>query len=982
MTHYRLLLMLLGISISVSALPFNGSFELGTDGFALIRHLRTDTNPGLDFIPLKLYPGAPGHGKNSLKLENPYKENYNIFSKEFLLQADTVYHFEGKIRSAAAGEKVYLGIFKVDPQWSAESIVVNTGVGWKKFTKKFKTQKAGYYHLLIRPGRHDEAGSNTLWFDGLKITGSAAKSETVEAAAVPNSHLYTLGTEKEVGLILKVFNPTGKDYKETVTVRGIDEYSRKTLFLREIAVNLPPGKTMEYPFRTAPERFGAVRVVTTGKNLIAHDGFYSVIGLYEAKPVDITKDYTVSFNGGLYFRQYPQTKYPSYQCFNAPFGKHIELLSKSGCRILRDHDGGVRGVDWPAVEWEKGTFNFTHLDRQLELYAKNNITLFPVLGNCFIENDIRSRWQNQSLPPWAMPLAERVKNNPPNCRKPFHGRILLPPEDAFENYIHKTVKHINGRVPVYEITNEPNLYLSPEAYIKYLKIAERAIRSAQPDAQITGFCLTSDFNAAARPWMDQCIKLGGLQYVDAASFHPYGGRELGAIYPADKYIADLRKNLAPHRPLPLWNTELYYLIDHNAKHDTYEEILCQPHHVAWRFLVDLGEGAVQSIAIPGEYLWKRMLTPNMINSKNFQELIPSENFVAYNALARFFEGAKVLDKFRYPHGGICYVYKKDGRAVAAIWNYLKVKGLSADLSGFEVYDIFGNPLPPGRKELGDAPFYLKPGKLGDREFRARLKALAPRLEQPIFCAPVARRIGNLLLITLYNTTGKPQSGIVGLSGSPAAEKPVRFTLSPGGITAVRLPLITDKTRPDKAAIQIAANGRTISVPVTVINNRELVNAKEFQMKNARGSIHFDGEKIRLQMNVADADRPGTPENAKPWETDSVELFFDPAPEITPMRHPQNYTNGNFRLFITPYAKQQFSSLGPFADSKAELDVKHSSTGYSFDLTFPLRTGDYLGFDIKINNYSCGKKQEENTLSGKPELYRNRCNFTIVKKETK
>ena len=62
---------------------FNGSFELGTDGFALEKELRTDTNPGLKFIPLKVTDQAPGSGKRSLLFENPHAEYYNIFSKEF-----------------------------------------------------------------------------------------------------------------------------------------------------------------------------------------------------------------------------------------------------------------------------------------------------------------------------------------------------------------------------------------------------------------------------------------------------------------------------------------------------------------------------------------------------------------------------------------------------------------------------------------------------------------------------------------------------------------------------------------------------------------------------------------------------------------------------------------------------------------------------------------------------------------------------------
>ena len=64
---------------------FNGSFELGTDGFAVERELRTDVNPSREFIPLKLSAGAPGAGRYALAVVNCRAEYYSVFSYEFRL---------------------------------------------------------------------------------------------------------------------------------------------------------------------------------------------------------------------------------------------------------------------------------------------------------------------------------------------------------------------------------------------------------------------------------------------------------------------------------------------------------------------------------------------------------------------------------------------------------------------------------------------------------------------------------------------------------------------------------------------------------------------------------------------------------------------------------------------------------------------------------------------------------------------------------
>ena len=78
---------LLLLPFALAANPvFNGSFELGTDGFALERELRPATNPSLKFTPLKLAAGAPGAGKHSLMIENPYAEFFGLFSREFKLK--------------------------------------------------------------------------------------------------------------------------------------------------------------------------------------------------------------------------------------------------------------------------------------------------------------------------------------------------------------------------------------------------------------------------------------------------------------------------------------------------------------------------------------------------------------------------------------------------------------------------------------------------------------------------------------------------------------------------------------------------------------------------------------------------------------------------------------------------------------------------------------------------------------------------------
>ncbi len=964
-------LLLCALGAWAGNLLFNGSFGLGDAGFALEKELRPDANPGLQFLPLAVDGG--------LRLDNRYAEWFEIYTKEFTLEPSTTYILSGSFQSSKPGERIDFGVFKVDPVWSAHSHIVTVPGERTPFRYRFTTAaKAGVYHLMIRPGDRKTVSAATLQFSGLRLEKEGdTTADSAEAVMVPEKTLYELAPGAAAKLTLKAANPGPAVYRETIRVTGSDEYTGKVLFQRDFPVELAPGETKEFSFTAPLARYGGIRVTAKGEKLRNHDGFYAVIGKYTAKPVDITRDYVVAFNGGFNYVLDPLSDHPAYRVFNAPFGENMALLGRLGCRIMREHDGGVRGVDWNSVEAERGKFDFSHLDRILSVYEKNHIIMFPVIGDGFIENF--QSYRNKNWPDWVKPLSERVKDDPPNCMRQVRGHIQLPPADLYANYIRKTAEHLKGRIPVYEVTNEPNLYLAPEVYVRYLKAAHGAIKAADPAAHVSGFCLTSDFGASSAAWMDVCVKAGGLQYVDSVGFHPYGGRELGSAYPADRYIADLRKLMAAYgKPdMPLWNTELYYLIDQQAKHDAYEETLCQPHHIAWRFLVDLGEGTVQSIAIPANYLWKKMLTPNMFTNWNFHELIPSENFAAYNTLARLFEGAKTVKKQRYPNGLIGYAFRKEGKLIAAVWNYGKRQGVYADFTGFEVMDIFGNPEPAGEKLLGNAPFYLTPGRLTEAEFLAKLEKLPLRLDQPVGAGELARRAGSAVYVMLHNDSASEQAGVAGITGGGlSARNPVRFTIPARGKLSLEIP-VKSVVAKGETALMLYVNGSTFRQPLAVVENQAV--GKSFQLKNGEGTVEFGGGTITVSMTVRDATDAGPSGERRPWETDCVELFLDVDPLNLPQRHAQAYTPQTFRLFVTPRDAVKLHAQGGVKPGDCKLDVKSDANGYAFTLVIPAETGNVLGFDVKIDDRA-GEKMAETTLGTGKELHRNRCNFSLVVKE--
>ena len=963
--------MLAPFVLTAGNLVFNGSFELGTDGFALEKNLRLDTNPKLEFKALTTAEGAPGAGKRSLKIENPYAENYNLFSKEFPLKAETVYRVSFRMRASVDQIRVWPRIIKVEVNprstWTCHGLKVRFTLSkdWREYSYKFTIKNpkdSGFYHFNLLPSSQTAAD---IFIDDLRVTEeNAAAEDKVDAIAVSDRNLYLKGDK--AGLTLKLSNPTEKPFNGPVTVAVTDEYTKKTVFKTEFPMKLEPGETRQQAL-DAPElnRYGGFRVTVSGEGLRTHDGFFAVFGPYEAKPFDPASDHVVGLCGGTNLRTPLDSKSPYYSVWNSPLERKFEIYALMGCRILRDHDGGSRGVDWFTVQKEKGKFDFSRLDFQMDLYKKYNITYFPVIGNSH-------GFPKKPVPEW---VNYTKQPDVPNCVSLLRGKVYLPGDEEYYNYIHETAKHLKGKVPFYEITNEPNLYLSPENYVRELRIAHDAIRNADPAAKIVGFCMTSDFGVNGSPWLKECAALGGLKYADVFSFHPYSSRQLGSINPADQGIANLRDDLKSYgKPgMPLWNTELYYLAD-GAKREV------PPNCIVTRFLIDLGEGIGQSTSLHEGQIWKPMLTPNMIDNGNLHERIPSEHAAACNAMARLFERAKCVGKYRYDDLVICYVFRdQNKKLIAAIWNYQGKTGLRADLAAFRVMDFFGNPEKPEVKLLKDnVPYFLTPGNMGEQEFLEKIRDLKPFLDNPVSVGELGRLSGDTLFVMLHNASDKPVAATLGLNGKGLiARKSVKTEVPAKGKVAVEIPVRIKDADVKDAVLVLKLNGNFFRREIKIVRNPVIDGA--FEGKNFKGTLNFGNGEIRMSLTVQDASDAGPTGRRNAWETDCVELFFDADPLLMPERFAQNYTADTFRLFITPRdGRLTAQGINP---AVCKHSVKCEKDSYTVELSFPAKTGKYLGFECKIDDFdAAGKRVGETQIGEGAELYKKRGSFGLAKEK--
>ena len=951
----------------------NGSFELGTDGFRLRSVLRFDQNPGLQFFPLVTVQDPEADGKFVLKLSNPHGNRFEIHSRQFQFKPNTDYTFRFCGKSTFDGQKLLFRPYSVANKWRDWFFTAEMTPHWKTYEFKFKTGphdgKPFFYHFQIRNADNREIPGSDIFLDKLELFESGTTSGTgLELAVSVDEPLIAADGESNVETILKAGNFSDKRWSGTVTVTATDEYLTKNTVSVKESFTLAPGEVQKIPVRLKTG-YGAFRVTAAADGAVhSLPAAFAVIGKYERKELNFEQDFCLGINDGVFVIQTEEDPNRGVRVFNADMEKRFEYWKKMGCRLIRNHDGGIEPTSWAFMEPEQGKWDYSNLDFQLDLFKKHGFELVEVVDrvNSWRLTKKQRWWHPPRRAEWLDALSHEAEFKDYNWRN-VKGTVWLPPLELWRNYVRNMVTRVRGRIRFYEIFNEPNGLMSAEDYFPYLKSFYEEVKKIDPGSRVIGLCVTSDFGTTGDRFVTDVMKQGGGKYMDIASFHPYQGRELSSVVPADRYIENFRKSLGPEyeQKMPIWNTELYYVFDTNQNHSA-----SNPAQVAARFLTDLGERVAQAPFFQGDLLWSRYnIAPEGESSPDsIVELVPNGRFVVCNALARYFEAARPVTKFRVANGVGCYLYRKEGKLIAAVWNWGKKHGVSADFSGMKVLDLYGNRAREGYLNIAEAPYYVLSDGFSDREFTEKLKNLRFRFTNPLSAAPATRNVaGKYLLATIRNDSSEQYEAIIGFQGRriTAAEN-INAVIPAERAINVQIP-IRSKRGDSESTLQIYARNMMTAFPVTVRDNIAIPAGEQVVLSDgdfrASWVIRKTDGKIIFEATVRDSTNSGS--NAagrEPWEQDSVELFFDAEPDSL-SAHSYRYTPETFRVFLLPRfsGKKQMEVWFHRRNHRFRYDdITYSFTavadGYRLKVTLPAeKFGTMLGFDVKFNDALPGKK---------------------------
>jgi len=587
---------------------------------------------------------------------------------------------------------------------------------WKRYHFPFFTnefRRGGYYLTWV--GIAPDCKEGTLWTDAVQLEEGelsdfqpAAEFEYGIEVDSPEK-LFERGAS--CGATLRVRNNGQKPLAGEVKYE-IKDYWEHVVRAGSVAVDVPAETTAAYPVDLGKLPCGYYRGYFTCPG---GDVRELIFGVYQPQPLaPLPEDWPLA-------------------CHNDP----SPLVRKLGFGSVR----AFEIFEFAGIASERGKFDFSRSDRMVQQAEKCGLTIMPILGGF----EWPSYRPEPPVPPYAQ---EKVGSSTLNAGK----RMVWPTIEAWKDYVRALTSHYRGKVTYWEVLNEPNLSMTPEEYVPYLRAAYEAAREGNPDCKVVGVCATADFAGRPSSFTSKVLELGGAKYFDILSVHLYNTNppERSLDEGSDRLLEHWRKTMKETygKDAPVWHSERSFIARRMAysqrKVNVPVEYCDEP-----QFLIDTfkhkAEYMIRETLLDavggngGRFFWFgqfddegtfitiRYYAPYGLNHTEFDES-PCPELIAANGLARALDGmSHPYRQLSWDDARRCVVFAGERGSVAAMWNWKGVSRIAVGVgkAPYALLNFFGEPITvspneDGRiiVELEGAPKYLLlPGKDGEAACR-------------------------------------------------------------------------------------------------------------------------------------------------------------------------------------------------------------------------------------------------------------------------
>lgn len=321
----------------------------------------------------------------------------------------------------------------------------------------------------------------------------------------------------------------------------------------------------------------------------------------------------------------------------------MALIAKMGAKNVRE------AATWGSIEQDPGEYTFDRYDGLRQAQIANGLNWLPVASytNPFYDGN-------------ATPYTDE-------------GRA------GYGNFAAAVADHYRDQVEWIEIYNEFNIKVfgarggSPangqaDYYFPLLKASYERIKAANPDITVVGGATSS----VPLDWLEELFALGGLEYMDAISVHPYifpGEPEEGAELIAG--LASLIREYNDGELIPIWITEQGYPTNKHAEGVSEPE---QAENLVRSYVTMFSAGV-------DRFFWYNFMNKGLNQTNREHEYgiirrfsdprgpyVPKPAYVGYATMARQLTGATYDRAEDLADGLQSHVFDADDGELRVIWS--------------------------------------------------------------------------------------------------------------------------------------------------------------------------------------------------------------------------------------------------------------------------------------------------------------------------
>ena len=555
---------------------------------------------------------------------------------------------------------------------------------WKRYSFTFQPQVDQIFVALGLDLEASKQDMGTIWIDGIQLEKNSEVTP------------YHLRSMVEVGLKTDRMGnlfPYGIEPKMKATIFNADEiahsvnlqwqttdFDDKVVYESSLMVDLPSGKSLEVPIPSGVQKKGFYRLHLQSSDAevaLNQSLRFAIIEPYDENKVD---ECVFGMNHAY------------------PWAHLLDLSKQIGMCWFRDWS-----LKWQDVEPDKGKFEFTETDYQINRVLERGLKVLPLFP--FPSSN------------WSSSAGSDVGSEGyPGNRE----RMAYMPKDLteFADYVRTTVKHYQDRLHVWEIMNEPIFtdYSLPHAkgykvedYVQLLKVAYQAVKETDPKAFVIG-----GIAGGANTYTKEFIENGGLQCVDALNLHIYPGVSVPEEY--GESLRQLREKIGDK---PIWFTEGAYYADDDMPFKPYSSWL-KPLDSE----LEAAENQIKFNTVLLAYGTEKIIyhsgTPGSLNNESLDGIFfewagaPRKMLVAQSAMANLLKSPlRSLGCMKAPEKVKAYGFETGDQTVIIAWLEEGAK-LEISLAGksWRVLDFQGNELKTDNVTLTERPVYFMTKETG------------------------------------------------------------------------------------------------------------------------------------------------------------------------------------------------------------------------------------------------------------------------------